>query len=150
MLYEENELYAKHLTAINGTVKTTPKMTAGPDDDKVCDNNVSKEVEMAVMNNGNDDEYALRMTNVYAKWSENSGDDSLSNLNVSVKKGQLLAIIGPVGAGKVSHTPFAIFTEYREVVSSVVRTENLQNKVFWKTLSAKSAIEIIQTQTPVS
>jgi ABC-type transport system involved in cytochrome bd biosynthesis fused ATPase/permease subunit len=100
LLYEENELYAKHPTPING-IKVASKAAAGPLDNVNSDNNVAKEMEMGIMN-GNDDKYAIRMTNVYAKWSENAGEDSLSNLNIDVEKGRLLAIIGPVGAGKVS------------------------------------------------
>ena len=110
MLYEENELYAKHPTFTNGTVKTgAPKMqTGGVEDGEIGENNVSKEVEMEVMNNGNDEKYAIRMKNVSAKWSEKSGEDSLSKLNIDVENGRLLAIIGPVGAGKVSYTRFRV------------------------------------------
>lgn len=104
-MYEENELYAKHPTGVNGIVKEASKMN-NPDENKVSsENGVSKEVEMTIMN-GNDEKYAIRMTNVYAKWSEKSGDDSLSNVNINVEKGRLLAIIGPVGAGKVRYVKF--------------------------------------------
>ena len=101
-MYEENELYAKHPTPINGIKVASSKVTANSNDKNFKDSDAIKDVEMAVMNgNGNNDKYAIRMTNVCAKWSENSGEDSLSNLNIDVEQGRLLAIIGPVGAGKV-------------------------------------------------
>lgn len=37
-----------------------------------------------------------------AKWFEHSTDYSLNNINLKIKKGKLLAIVGPVGSGKVS------------------------------------------------
>lgn len=76
--------------------KATSKKTHTDDDGKAGE----KEVEMSIVN-GNDDKHAIRMTNVFAKWSENAGDDSLSDVNIDVEKGRLLAVIGPVGAGKV-------------------------------------------------
>nr|XP_018899809.1 PREDICTED: probable multidrug resistance-associated protein lethal(2)03659 [Bemisia tabaci] len=37
-----------------------------------------------------------------AKWFEHSTDYSLNNINLKIKKGKLLAIVGPVGSGKTS------------------------------------------------
>lgn len=39
--------------------------------------------------------------NVTAKWTA-TGDDTLTNINLSVYPGELLVVIGPVGCGKVS------------------------------------------------
>nr|XP_045582319.1 ATP-binding cassette sub-family C member 4-like isoform X3 [Procambarus clarkii] len=44
----------------------------------------------------------LTVTSLKAKWSEATEEDTLSNVSCSVKSGELLAIIGPVGAGKGS------------------------------------------------
>lgn len=46
---------------------------------------------------------AVQLKNVTAKWSENSAENSLNDVSVKVAQQTLLAIIGPVGAGKVSN-----------------------------------------------
>lgn len=43
----------------------------------------------------------LRFTNMNAKWNQKSSEDTLKNINLTVNRGELLAVIGPVGAGKV-------------------------------------------------
>lgn len=47
-------------------------------------------------------EKGIFIKNATAKWSESIADNTLTNVTVSVKPGQLLAIIGPVGSGKTS------------------------------------------------
>lgn len=96
MLYEENEIYAK-TPLING-IKTSKKV-AESNENKI---GLKQETEMEIFSYGNNDGSAIRITNATAKWSENSSENSLSNVSVNVEKGRLLAIIGPVGAGKVS------------------------------------------------
>lgn len=41
------------------------------------------------------------VTNATAKWSDGQADNSLENINLTLRRGKLVAIIGPVGAGKV-------------------------------------------------
>lgn len=43
----------------------------------------------------------IDVLNVTAKWSEYQNNNTLENVNLTIKPGQLVAIIGPVGAGKV-------------------------------------------------
>lgn len=43
----------------------------------------------------------IDVLNVTAKWSEYQNSNALENVNLTVRPGQLSAIIGPVGAGKV-------------------------------------------------
>lgn len=43
------------------------------------------------------------MTGLTAKWSDATDENTLTNVSCSVKAGELLAVIGPVGAGKVLH-----------------------------------------------
>nr|CAD7259451.1 unnamed protein product [Timema shepardi] len=45
----------------------------------------------------------VTMSHVTAKWFSESVENTLTNINLTVKPGRLLAIIGPVGAGKVGH-----------------------------------------------
>ncbi|KAK8736319.1 hypothetical protein OTU49_004939, partial [Cherax quadricarinatus] len=44
----------------------------------------------------------LTVTDLTAKWSEATEEDTLSEVSCSVKTGELLAVIGPVGSGKGS------------------------------------------------
>jgi len=43
----------------------------------------------------------IDVLNASAKWVPNQPDNSLNNINLTVRPGRLVAIIGPVGAGKV-------------------------------------------------
>ncbi|XP_015608410.1 probable multidrug resistance-associated protein lethal(2)03659 [Cephus cinctus] len=45
---------------------------------------------------------AISLTNATAKWITDIKDDTLTNINLTAKPGQLIAIIGQVGAGKSS------------------------------------------------
>ena len=44
----------------------------------------------------------IRVSDVTAKWSEDLNENALTNVSLDVKPGGLVAIIGPVGSGKVS------------------------------------------------
>jgi len=46
-------------------------------------------------------EVAVSLQNATAKWNDEITDPTLNNVNVTMKSGQLLAVIGPVGSGKV-------------------------------------------------
>lgn len=52
--------------------------------------------------NGTVHEKGVFITNATAKWTESSLDNTLINVTVNAKPGQLLAVIGPVGSGKTS------------------------------------------------
>jgi len=41
------------------------------------------------------------VSNVTARWTDSQTDNTLENINLTVRAGRLVAIIGPVGAGKV-------------------------------------------------
>lgn len=43
----------------------------------------------------------LFLTNAVAKWSEESSEPTLNNISVHLNPGKIVAIIGPVGSGKV-------------------------------------------------
>lgn len=46
-------------------------------------------------------EDAIAITNASVKWNSNQPDNCLNKINLTVKPGKLVAVIGPVGAGKV-------------------------------------------------
>ncbi|XP_044751806.1 ATP-binding cassette subfamily C member 4-like [Coccinella septempunctata] len=48
------------------------------------------------------DDIDLCLKDVTAKWNIASSDDTLKNISISVRRGELLGIIGPVGSGKSS------------------------------------------------
>ena len=48
-----------------------------------------------------DDSYYITVENITARWNQELIQPTLNNISVSLKSGDLLAIIGPVGAGKV-------------------------------------------------
>lgn len=65
-------------------------------DDKSAPKNLHNDSETQKLNNSE-----IIMTNVTAKWSDGQSHNSLENINLTIRPGQLVAIIGPVGAGKV-------------------------------------------------
>ncbi len=50
---------------------------------------------------GGDEDYSIRIENLSAKWNPNYDENTLTDINLKVKPGQLVAIIGHVGSGKV-------------------------------------------------
>jgi len=59
-------------------------------------NNSSKQNDTEQLSNSR-----IVISNATAKWSDNQTDNTLDNINLTVRPGRLVAIIGPVGAGKV-------------------------------------------------
>lgn len=43
----------------------------------------------------------ITITNATAKWRASQTNNTLNHINLTVKPGRLVAVIGPVGAGKV-------------------------------------------------
>ena len=57
----------------------------------------------------NTDNIGIKITNVTAKWNEDFHENTLSDVSLDVRKGSLVAVIGPVGCGKVIHVIVLIF-----------------------------------------
>lgn len=68
----------------------------------INDNNISP------LNDQNDPDQlgnlGIVVSNATAKWTDAQTENSLENINLTVKPGRLVAVIGPVGAGKVKYT----------------------------------------------
>jgi ATP-binding cassette, subfamily C (CFTR/MRP), member 4 len=63
---------------------------------EVLDNVNNHNVTEIQLNN-----FGIVMSNASAKWTNAQIDNTLENINLTVTPGRLVAIIGPVGAGKV-------------------------------------------------
>lgn len=68
-------------------------------DDKTANNNVnnhhrSAETEKSIKS-------GIIVTGATAKWTAAQTENSLEDINITVTPGRLVAVIGPVGAGKV-------------------------------------------------
>jgi ABC-type multidrug transport system fused ATPase/permease subunit len=46
---------------------------------------------------------SIKIMNVTAKWTEDLPENTLTDVNLEVRPGGLVAVIGPVGSGKVSY-----------------------------------------------
>ncbi|XP_071455641.1 ATP-binding cassette sub-family C member 4-like [Hetaerina americana] len=60
--------------------------------------------EMNIISNNTETSQSkeIAIVNATAKWSSNVTENTLDKINISVKPGKLVAVIGPVGAGKTS------------------------------------------------
>jgi ATP-binding cassette subfamily C (CFTR/MRP) protein 4 len=53
-------------------------------------------------NSENMSDLGIVISNATAKWTDIQTENSLENINLTVRPGRLVAVIGPVGAGKVN------------------------------------------------
>lgn len=83
MLYEEKDMETGKSIAKNSTVIT-------------CDEAINMEKKESKT-------LGIRITNVTAQWMPQSHEKTLSKVTVDIKPGMLVAVIGPVGSGKVRH-----------------------------------------------
>lgn len=86
MLYEERD---------SEVVEHVPAANNGYQHDGV--NNVGEEESITL---------GIRITNATAQWTPVSHEKTLNKVTVDIKPGMLVAVIGPVGAGKVRTAPW--------------------------------------------
>lgn len=93
MLYEEKDSQvanrSKAEKAANGVKRSI-----------VINDQVTPNIQNDINEQLND--LGIVVSNVTAKWTDAQTENSLENINLTVSPGRLVAIIGPVGAGKVS------------------------------------------------
>lgn len=71
---------------------------------KLLDN---QRIETIDYKNCDNNEYCVVVDAMSASWDPKTVSPTLRNISVQLKRGELLAVIGPVGAGKVCLTPNA-------------------------------------------
>jgi len=80
-------------------------------------NGQSPIVDDQIANNFNDFEnktesvksHGIVVLNTSAKWTDVQNNNTLENINLTVKSGHLVAVIGPIGAGKVILIKFYLY-----------------------------------------
>lgn len=99
LAFDEKAGLENPLTLINGDLLKSKRkesvkngISNGIVKDEICD---KKEIR------GNQPPRIV-LKDVCAKWSQDTSDDTLHNINLDIHSNQLLAIIGPVGSGKSS------------------------------------------------
>ncbi|KAF2894430.1 hypothetical protein ILUMI_11737 [Ignelater luminosus] len=88
LLYDETQLAIE----LKAAEKLTGKPAMNGINDKSEKNNVHSQ----------NSEHSVVIQNGTAKWTGSSSDNTLTNMNLKVKRGGLVAVIGPVGSGKTS------------------------------------------------
>ncbi|XP_008186888.2 probable multidrug resistance-associated protein lethal(2)03659 [Acyrthosiphon pisum] len=91
LLHEEND---KRVTIQTKSTDVCRKII----NDGTVSNNISNENDTAVQSSN----FGIVISNASAKWTDAQIDNTLENINLTVTPGRLVAIIGPVGAGKSS------------------------------------------------
>lgn len=96
MLYEELE----------ETNEKTEEYKNEKDEKKKNDvNKIEKDindVKSTDVETNNQAEYILSLRNANSKWFVHEKEDTLKNININVKSGELIAVVGQVGSGKSS------------------------------------------------
>lgn len=63
---------------------------------------INDNIKQSKNENEQSNDLGIIITNATAKWTDAQTENSLENINLTVVPGRLVAVIGPVGAGKVS------------------------------------------------
>ncbi|XP_060872281.1 probable multidrug resistance-associated protein lethal(2)03659 isoform X3 [Metopolophium dirhodum] len=97
LLQDEKDKHNEHLS-LKSETKSTNGVEMSNINSKNCIENTA-ENEEGIDKLGN---FGIDILNASAKWILKQPDNSLNNINLTVRPGRLVAIIGPVGGGKSS------------------------------------------------
>lgn len=110
LLYEEKENQIENLSKLN-IVRTVSITKLNINNSNFISNNIKNNGEVLELM-----DFGIVVSNASAKWTDTQTDNSLKNINLIVRPGRLVAIIGPVGAGKVNYNlllQISSITEYK-------------------------------------
>ncbi|XP_060850595.1 probable multidrug resistance-associated protein lethal(2)03659 [Rhopalosiphum padi] len=97
LLQDEKEKHNKPLLLKSKTTSKNGIEMSNINGVNNTENGTSNEEDMNQLDN-----FGIDVLNASAKWILNQPENTLNNINLSVRPGRLVAIIGPVGAGKSS------------------------------------------------
>jgi len=67
----------------------------------IVNDNITKNYKHFENSTTVDDDFSIVVENATAKWTDNQKSNSLEKINLTIRPGRLLAVIGSVGSGKV-------------------------------------------------
>lgn len=116
MLYEETDIVDESANNLKGNYDGSNESTVVKGDGKVLDEKFEVENEAEaekepLISNGHAtlSEAGICINHVHAKWDTKSTEYTLEDVNLRVQPGTLVAIIGPVGAGKSRQVNYEYF-----------------------------------------
>lgn len=128
MLYEEKD------TQVSNRLKTG-KATNNVRKPIIINDNIKQNTNQIQNENENEqsNDLGIVITNATAKWTDAQTENSLESINLTVVPGRLVAIIGPVGAGKVSNSKAMVYNysntknyNYISMISEFTSTSNFK------------------------
>ncbi|KAL9890469.1 probable multidrug resistance-associated protein lethal(2)03659 [Glossina fuscipes] len=102
MMYEETDVVDKSLDTLDANYPGSNQSTVIKDDDKVLDDDEAEKEPLVANSHAVLSEAGIIINNLKAKWDPKASELTLDDVNLRVQPGTLVAIIGPVGAGKSS------------------------------------------------
>lgn len=100
---EKEKISKKKKNKESSTTLAEPSETNGKALNGVNETSKDEELEEeTVVSDGTLEEGSIRLDKATAKWLANDRDDTLHNIDLDIKPGELIAIVGQVGAGKSS------------------------------------------------
>jgi len=83
-------------------------------------------------NGSNKSSPGLFLTNAVAKWNDEYPEPTLNNMSVSVTTGKLVAVIGPVGSGKVQFSANILISFTHKFISLDVSDPRIVERAAFK------------------
>lgn len=111
MMYDEIEMTGKSESVINGKENlnnskniadagVTENMKDGMTDQGKGDQQMRPANDQG--DHGDQNEYIISIENASAKWLDHEREDTLQNITIKMRPGELIAVVGQVGSGKSS------------------------------------------------